>query len=139
MRPPGPGVSPTTFRAAIPVRCGTVKEASIIELGTVDGVTVGRVTCPHIGEREGAIIVAEAVPPAKGTSGRLALDLSGVQMISSSGLGALITLAKETRTAGGSLVTFGLNKDLMNLIKLTRLDKLFATKPDLHAAIKALK
>lgn len=116
-----------------------MKEASIIEVGTIDGVTIGRVTCPHISEREGAVIIAETVPTIHTTHGKVALDLSDVSMISSSGLGALISLAKEAKAAGGTLVTFGLNKDIQNLMKITRLDKLFTSKADQNAAIKALK
>lgn len=116
-----------------------MKEASIIATGVVDGVTIGRVTCPVIAEREGRVVVSEAMASGRGTSGKVALDLSSVNMISSSGLGALITISKESKELGGGLVLFGLNKDLEKLIKLTKLDRLFGMKLDQAAAIKALK
>ncbi|MGP1346729.1 MAG: STAS domain-containing protein [Phycisphaerales bacterium] len=116
-----------------------MREASIIAFTLQDGVAIGRITCPNVGEREGGVIVAEAAGIYSAVQGRVALDLSRVTMIASAGLGALITISKDSKANGGGLALFNLNKDLEQLIKITRLDRLFAIKPDQTAAIKALK
>jgi anti-sigma B factor antagonist len=65
------------------------------------------------------------------------VDFSGAGYIDSSGLGALVSLSKRVREAGGDLRLSGLNEDLRTLFDLTRLDALFplyATRADALAA-----
>jgi anti-sigma B factor antagonist len=60
-------------------------------------------------------------------------DFSGSPYIDSSGLGALVSLSRRLRDAGGDLRLVGLNDDLRSLFELTRLDQLFpvyATRDD---------
>ena len=45
--------------------------------------------------------------------------------IDSSGLGALVSISKRIREAGGELRLSGLNEDLRSLFELTKLDTLF--------------
>jgi anti-sigma B factor antagonist len=57
---------------------------------------------------------------------RLLIDFSRTGYIDSSGLGALVSIAKRIREAGGELRLSGLNEDLRSLFELTKLDTLFA-------------
>jgi anti-sigma B factor antagonist len=64
-------------------------------------------------------------------------DFSGSPYIDSSGLGALVSLSRRLRDAGGDLRLVGLNDDLRSLFELTRLDQLFpvyATRDDALAS-----
>lgn len=54
------------------------------------------------------------------------LDFSATGYIDSSGLGALVSIAKNVREQGGELRLAGLNEDLRSLFELTKLDSLFA-------------
>jgi anti-sigma B factor antagonist len=56
---------------------------------------------------------------------RLLIDFSGTGYIDSSGLGALVSISKRIREAGGELRLAGLNDDLRSLFELTKLDTLF--------------
>ena len=47
-------------------------------------------------------------------------------LIDFSGLGALVSISKRIREAGGELRLSGLNEDLRSLFELTKLDTLFA-------------
>ena len=60
------------------------------------------------------------------------LDFSHTGYIDSSGLGALVTIARQVRELGGELRLAGLNDDLRSLFELTKLDTLFqiAETPD---------
>lgn len=61
------------------------------------------------------------------------IDFTHSAYIDSSGLGALVSLGKRLRDAGGDLRLAGLNDDLRTLFELTRLDALFplfATRAD---------
>ena len=57
---------------------------------------------------------------------RLLIDFSHTGYIDSSGLGALVSISKRVREAGGDLRLSGLNDDLRSLFELTKLDTLFA-------------
>jgi anti-sigma B factor antagonist len=57
---------------------------------------------------------------------RMLIDFSRTGYIDSSGLGALVSLSKRIREAGGELRLSGLNEDLRSLFELTKLDTLFA-------------
>jgi anti-anti-sigma factor len=57
---------------------------------------------------------------------KLLLDFGGTGYIDSSGLGALVSISKKVREAGGELRLAGLNDDLRSLFELTKLDTLFA-------------
>ena len=64
------------------------------------------------------------------------LDCSPTGYIDSSGLGALVTIAKRVREAGGQIRLAGLNDDLRSLFGLTKLDTLFAIYPGIEEALQ---
>jgi anti-sigma B factor antagonist len=57
---------------------------------------------------------------------RFVLDFTPTAYIDSSGLGALVSVNRKVREAGGELRLAGLNEDLRALFELTKLDTLFA-------------
>lgn len=63
------------------------------------------------------------------------VDFSRSPYIDSSGLGALVSLGKRLREAGGDLRLTGLNDDLRTLFELTRLDALFPLFASRDAAL----
>lgn len=54
------------------------------------------------------------------------IDCTHTGYIDSSGLGALVTVAKKVRDEGGEVRLAGLNPDLRSLFELTKLDTLFS-------------
>ncbi len=56
---------------------------------------------------------------------KLVIDCTDTGYIDSSGLGALVTMARKARERGGELRLAGLNDDLRSLFSLTKLDTLF--------------
>jgi anti-sigma B factor antagonist len=56
---------------------------------------------------------------------RFVVDFTPTAYIDSSGLGALVSISKRVRDAGGDLRLAGLNEDLRSLFELTKLDTLF--------------
>src|SRR4051812_26372331 len=56
---------------------------------------------------------------------KLLVDFTRTGYIDSSGLGALVSVSKRIREAGGELRLAGLNDDLRSLFELTKLDTLF--------------
>ncbi|WP_306519807.1 STAS domain-containing protein [Gemmatimonas sp.] len=68
----------------------------------------------------------QAILDAVAQGARLVVvDFTVSGYIDSSGLGALVSLSRRLREAGGDLRLVGLNDDLRTLFELTRLDALF--------------
>ena len=67
----------------------------------------------------------------------LILDLSGIDFVDSSGLGALVQLVKKAKDAQGSLQLIA-NPRVMQTVKLVRLEKFLAIQPSVDEAVANL-
>jgi len=65
------------------------------------------------------------------------LDLSRIDFIDSSGLGALVQLAKHFQTSGHSFLVVG-NARVVQTVKLVRLEDFLHLQPDLDTALGRL-
>jgi anti-sigma B factor antagonist len=68
---------------------------------------------------------------------KILVDFTSTGYIDSSGLGALVSLAKKLREAGGELRLAGLNEDLRTLFELTKLDTLFSITASRDEALRS--
>jgi anti-anti-sigma factor len=66
------------------------------------------------------------------------LDLSQIDFVDSSGLGALVQLAKLAQTASGTLQIVT-NARVTQTVKLVRLEKFLSLQPNVEAAQQNLK
>jgi anti-sigma B factor antagonist len=69
---------------------------------------------------------------------RIALDISDVELIDSSGLSATVWVLKQLG-GNGELVIGGARGTVMSIFRLTRLDKVLRIFPDKEMAIAALR
>lgn len=67
------------------------------------------------------------------------LELSGVIFLQSLALGALLRILTECRTREQPLFLVGLNSDLIELFRVTRLNQVFRIVADLPAVIELLR
>lgn len=65
------------------------------------------------------------------------LDLSAIDFVDSSGLGALVQLVKKANTEGGSVQLVS-NPRVTQTVKLVRLEKFLSLQPSVDAAIENL-
>lgn len=65
----------------------------------------------------------------------LVLDFQQVQYISSNMIGVLVGARLSVIRAGGRLVLAGLNPRLRELLKITRMEKMFTQSPDVETAV----
>lgn len=68
----------------------------------------------------------------------LILDLSTIDFVDSSGLGALVQLVKKAQTAGGTLQIVS-NPRVTQTVKLVRLEKFLSLQDSLDTAIENVK
>lgn len=66
----------------------------------------------------------------------LIMDLSDVDYMDSSALGALLGLLRAARLNGGSLVLCGLHENLKRILKITSLEGVFKIYPNIEEALK---
>ncbi len=68
---------------------------------------------------------------------RIVIDLSGIEFIDSSGLGALVSCLKKARQAGGDLRISGPTAHVQTILKLTNLDRVLQPVPTAEIAAAA--
>ncbi len=69
---------------------------------------------------------------------KLLLNFKNVDFLSSAVLGKLVTLNRKVQGARGKLVLCNLNKDLLEVFKITRMDKLFPIANDQQSGLDLL-
>ena len=74
-----------------------------------------------------------------GRTPHLALDLTGLDYISSAGLRVLLVVAKKVQQAAGRIVLFGLVPNVREVFAVSGFDKIFAIEGDAAAAIAAAR
>ncbi len=104
-----------------------------------DNGSVVKIVTHKLHEHESSLLIHECVAYFE-SSGRnmIIADFGTVEFISSAGLGAMVTLNTELAKRGGRLVMINLSDDAMNVIKLTKLDRLIPVEKNAAKAQKRL-
>ena len=104
----------------------------------VEGIIVVGFTAPRIVQEEDIQATFEQLQRLVDEKpGReYVLDFRKVQFLSSSVLGRLILLQKGVAATKGRLILCGVAKEIFEVFKITKLDKVFTVKDDAKAALK---
>jgi anti-anti-sigma factor len=70
---------------------------------------------------------------------RVALNLRGVEFVDSAGLGELVRTLVSIRTRGGQFKLVGPGRHVHDLLRITKLDRVFDIEPDEASALKSLR
>lgn len=87
-----------------------------------------RVVCPSLGQREAPIItdeIIDALEKMKEVKGNFVLDLTGVNQITSMGLGMCIDVRNRVASAKLKPHLFGANRTVLDLLRLMKVDRLY--------------
>lgn len=105
------------------------------------GVTILRVLDRYLYDDGVVRAAAEQILAALPTGGPILviLDMTGVQQVSSAMLGKLILLQRKAEASGGRLRICELSTEILDVLKTTNLDRLFAIDRDLPAALEAIR
>jgi len=66
---------------------------------------------------------------------KIVLEITDLKYMDSTGLGTVVSCFTKTRQAGGQLRVAGANKTILNLFKITRLDKVLLLDETLQASV----
>lgn len=107
-------------------------ELSMSEHGEVLVVTVDakRLDAANAVNFRNTLVESEA----KGAGTRVVIDLEKVELVDSSGLGALVSALKHIKRNRPAALC-GLQKPVENLMKLTRMDRMFTIYADAKIAV----
>ena len=96
-------------------------------------------TAHKIHEHESTRLIEEfkAFLTSSGKS-RIVMDYTEVEFVSSAGLGAMITTSRVAVEGGGKIVLTGINENVMQVMKLTKLDRLLKIEKTLAKAQKVV-
>ncbi len=108
--------------------------SSDLEITDLDGCTLVRVPGPRLDAASAPALKNAVVDLANAGKLRVAVSLSRVEQIDSSGLGALISLHKTLEPPRGRLVLCEVPAKVQPILKLTRLDRILAQAADPAAA-----
>jgi anti-sigma B factor antagonist len=104
----------------------------------VDGATmIAHLEEAQIGATEGAELRERILAELPAEGARIAIDLSRVDFLDSSGLGSLVSLLKEVRPTG-DVVLYGAKPTVTDILRLTHLDSVFHCAPGRDQALRHL-
>lgn len=89
-----------------------------------DGISVGIVNSRML-DASTVNAFRDAVKPLLNDKAQIVLDLSKVEFIDSSGLGALVTCLRQAHALGGDIKLSGLGKSARALFELVRMHRVF--------------
>jgi anti-sigma B factor antagonist len=109
-----------------------------IEVEEVNGVTVAKFTDKKILDESNIQLIGNQLFALVDEDHRqkIVLDFSNVEYLSSAALGKLITMDKKVKSAGGKLRFCSIRADILEVFKITRLDKLFTIKENRDKALE---
>jgi len=82
----------------------------------------------QIGDEIGELVDVQSNP-------KILISFANVEHLSSAALGALITINTKIKDKDGQLRLANLNEQIIEVFKITRLDRLFSIQPSTEAAL----
>ena len=109
-----------------------------LDLEEVNDVTIARFTDKKILDESNIQIIGNQLFSLVDDDHRqkIVLDFTNVEYLSSAALGKLITMDKKVKAAGGKLRLCSIRSDILEVFKITRLDKLFQIKENRDKAVE---
>ena len=125
--------------------CRTMADGAYLTIVPHASCLIAHITSEKVGARESQIIEQEIKAAAGGATSsvagrkwRIVMDLKDVTMLASMGLGMLVSMHKLCAAEGGRLVVCGLREDILQLMKITHLERILKIAVDREAALKIM-
>jgi anti-sigma B factor antagonist len=103
-----------------------------------EGVSIGEVDSRML-DASTVSAFRDAVKPLLTEKAQVVLDLSKVEFIDSSGLGALVACLRQAHAIGGDIKLFGLGKSARALFELVRMHRVFEVFNSADEAISSYR
>ena len=116
-----------------------VLDSRYVKAWDTGGALVASIVSEKYTERESQVIQNELADVAAGRGNRVAVDMSQVAFLASAGVGSLVTLHKTLIGAGGRLVLFGIDEEVLAMLKIAQLHRLLTIVDDESAALAKIE
>jgi anti-anti-sigma factor len=115
-----------------------MSESQRIKTEVVRNGVVAYLLTEKVTDYEASVLTPELMHIAENSRWRIVLDMTKVALLASAGIRVLISLEQRCKKEKGKFIITGLSGELLDLIKITRLDKLFTISKDPKAAAESL-
>ena len=105
-----------------------------VQLEHKRGALIAHVDAETI-ETKNVAIFRTSIAPALEESDNVILDLSAVQFMDSTGLGALLSCLRLMKAKGGTLRLAALSPEVRRLFDMVLMDRVFEIHPDVASAL----
>lgn len=102
-------------------------------------VSIAKITTEKMGGFEAPGLTTELIALVESQPWPIVVDLSVVQILGSQGIGVLLNLRKACEAKKRPLALAGVSEEIMMMLKISALTKLFTFKNTVDDAIKAVK
>ena len=92
--------------------------------GDHGNIVVGKISAKAL-DASNSQILKQTIAPLLSSGGRLVIDMSKIEFIDSSGLGALVSCLRQAHSAGGDIKLCGLMDQSRALFQLVRMHRVF--------------
>jgi anti-anti-sigma factor len=113
-------------------------ETANLSAQRIGGAAIARVLTPKVDDRNAGAVRADLERAAGEARGRLVIDLSGVLLLTSAGIGMLIQVRAACAAVDGRLALCGLSEQVLDLLRVPRLEKLLVVRSTAEEALKAV-
>lgn len=113
-------------------------DAAIVSLSPQKSYLLAKVVSEKVGAREAEVIEADVKTAASACKWKILVNLSDVTMLASMGLGMLVNLHKQCAANGGKLIVCSVRPDIMEVLRITHLQRVLKIVDTPEAGAKAL-
>lgn len=113
-------------------------ETQFVKSEVIRNGVLARVQCEKVSDYESTVLGNELHLLADSNKWRLVLDLSKVQLLTSAGIRVLIMMNTKAVQNKGKFIIAGMSDELLELIKMTRLDRMFTLIKEPKKAVDAI-
>lgn len=121
-----------------PVAGDVVLESTYVKAERSGGIIHATVMTEKVTEREARILQEELVQAAGEGGHKLCVDMSPVMMLASAGIGSLVQVHRACEGAKGRMVLHSIDAPILEMLKISRMDRLFTIVPDRQSAFRKL-
>lgn len=114
-------------------------DTTFLQSSIQHSVSVAKITSEKMGGFEAPSLTTELVALVENQPWPIVVDLSSVQILGSQGIGVLLNLRKACEAKKRNLALAGVSDEIMMMLKISALTKLFTFKSSIDDAIKSVK
>jgi anti-anti-sigma factor len=129
--------SPTAAPSAAQSEAASAGDDGLITVSGMENVALVFIAVSGIREHQADMVQRRLTAVADRCHGRVAVSLSELVSLNSSGINALVAVHTHCVSLGGHLALFAMSEDVRRVFKVTKLDKKMVLAGNAHEAVQS--